>query len=234
VIITETGGESRVRESGFDDSFFVRLGTEIPAGDTDTRVYVTVSAARSNQEEEDLDGDSILIRKSGDPADFLRPVIVNDATEFVPIRSIVLTFDSTNWNIDQEVFLAAASDLLAEGERVVTISHGVLIETTSASLKETYDQTPVRNVEVTVLDDDQPGLIITETDRETVVLEGNTIFDGVMNVYTGIRDEYEVQLTTEPWARRSRSRCSSMPLSWRSPAATRGSTPRRARSRSTT
>ena len=41
-------------------------------------------------------------------------------------RTLVLVFDPSNWNQDQTVWVTAVDDLLAEGPRVVTVSHSVI------------------------------------------------------------------------------------------------------------
>jgi Ca2+-binding RTX toxin-like protein len=165
------------------DSYTVRLAAE-----PDAAVYVTVSAARSSQEEADAGGDSVWIRSTDDPATFLRTVMVNGVAELHPIRAVVLRFDSTNWDTPQTVFVKAAEDALSEGERVVAISHSTL------SADADFDALAIRNVEVTVLDDDQPDVLLLQTAGRTRVLEGD-----LTTVPTqGIRDTYDIVLSKVP------------------------------------
>ncbi len=188
VVIEETAGSTLVREAGGDDAYSVRLAS--PITDATTQVFVTVSAARSSQEEEDQSGDSVLVRTTDDPATFTRTVVIDGVPVEVPIRAVVLVFDASNWDQEQTVFVKAVDDPLAEGPRVVTVSHSTSVDTNSAADRAVFDQVAVRNVEVTVLDNDQPGLIITETDGKTLVLEGDAT--------AGISDTYTVELTKAP------------------------------------
>ena len=142
VIINESDGASLVRETaigdwGTVDSYSVHLAVPVAAG---TKVYVTVSAARSPQEEQDDagQGDSVLV--STDPADFDRAVLEHGLPVNVRNRAVVLVFDSTNWNQPQTVYVAAANDSQAEGKRVVAVSHSVQAVITDAGANT--DATP--------------------------------------------------------------------------------------------
>ena len=62
----------------------------------------------------------------------------------------------------------------------------------------TYNLVAVRNVEVEVLDNDAPGLIVAETDGKTLVIEGSlTVESGFTK---GIADTYTVRLAKAPAA----------------------------------
>ncbi|HET9217470.1 MAG TPA: Calx-beta domain-containing protein, partial [Terriglobia bacterium] len=196
VVITETSGFTAVREGGpvSVDSYMVRLA----AAPTAT-VYVTVSAARSPQEEEDdlLDnpfpltdgpGDTIWVSTS---LDFERHIVVNGQAVDVPQRSVVLKFTAANWQVDQTVNLFAVDDTRSEGDRFVVVQHSVISDDAR------FDATDVRNVEVEVRDNDTPGVYVTEVqpgtsmeDGRTVVIEGDST--------TQLTDQVLVQLATQP------------------------------------
>ena len=217
VIIEESGGSTSVREGtdGTVDSYTVLLAVAPAAG---TKVYVTVSAARSEEEEEDGGGDSILVRRAGDatvdPTTFTRGVGKNGSVQPTPNRATVLVFDSANWNMAQRVEVKAAADTLAEGARVVSIGHSVLARITDTSLDSqpgadgltdqqrtiaAFDQAVVRSVEAAVIDDDAAGLVITESNGQTRVLEGSLSIQGG---YTkGLADSYTLQLAKAPTAK---------------------------------
>jgi hypothetical protein len=170
-------GFTDVREAGDDDIYGIYLAHAPAAG---THVYVTVSAAMSPQEEHGnigvlssgdiIDnlgiGDSILLAPGQvgpgvlPAAAYDRDIILNGNTIHVPARAIVLVFDSTNWDKahEQIVHVQAVDDSLAEGDRTVAVSHSVLSDDTS------FDHAIVRNVEVTVHDNDQPGVVVTRLD----------------------------------------------------------------------
>ena len=184
--------------------YTVRLAVAPAAG---TKIYVTVSAARSPQEEQDAagKGDSVLV--STDRASFERTVVVNGVPRTERNRAVVLVFDSTNWNQVQTVYVAAANDSQAEGRRVVAVSHSVqavvdAIRRSAAAQAATiaaYNGIKVRNVLVTVIDNDTAGILLTEMRRDaydngTLVLEGDATH--------GITDQYTVELTKAPTSRR--------------------------------
>ena len=196
VIITETGGFTTVRE-GDDglriDRYDIRLATA-PTGP----VYVTVSAGRSPQQEAGR-GDTIWLCTGAtdadcdDPADFQRYVYVNsDTLTGVAQRSRGAHVQRRQLERQPARLRAARSTTSApEGTRVVAVSHSVI------STDARFDGTLVRNVEVSVRDDDTPGVTVqpvqpgtsVEDDR-TVVIEGNAT--------TALLDELLVRLAAAP------------------------------------
>jgi hypothetical protein len=206
VIVTETDGFTAVREGGpvEIDKYFVRLAAD-PGAHV---VYVTVSAGRSPQEEAEglgastHEGDTIWVCTAATDAEcdqgfaeFQRHIHVNsNSLTDVPQRAVVLRFTggaTGNWSVDQAVYLYAVDDLRSEGTRVVAVSHSVI------SADARYDGTLVRNVEVTVRDDDTPGVFVLEVqpgtttgDNRTVVIEGDAT--------TRLVDELLVQLAAAP------------------------------------
>src|SRR5262249_31759384 len=143
--------------------------------------------ARSPQEEE-LDelnnpdglnngaGDSIWLSKTrpGDildamPSDFQHTVTVDGVPTQVDDRSIVLHFTPGNWKVDQAVYVYAPEDNRAEGDRVVVTQHSVI------SGDANFDGVDVRNVEVTVHDDDTPGISIKQVQKGTTIEDGRTL-----------------------------------------------------------
>jgi hypothetical protein len=212
VVIDETNGFTAVREGGPTpvDSYSVRLAKQLQVGEV---VYVTVSASRSPQEEmDDLlvnppplpngEGDSIWLSTST-PADinnpldseFQRTIILNGVSTQIDSRAVVLTFDHTNWNLAQDVFVFAPDDTRAEGDRVVVVQHSVISNVVE------YDAVDVRNVEVKVRDNDTPGVYVLEVEPGTSIEDGRTLVieggDFISNP-TGLTDEVLVQLAKAP------------------------------------
>ncbi|HEY6030129.1 MAG TPA: hypothetical protein VIU44_06180, partial [Gaiellaceae bacterium] len=192
--------------------------------DGDCWVYVTVSAAYPPQSEHRQltlgtipdgepvgnDGDTFLV--TTDPwslsaSDFLRQIQLNGSSQNVEKRSIVLRFNGLNYQTAQNVYLYAVDDSRAEGARVVTASHSVVQTTCDpAHPRNCFDGAVVRNVEVTVYDNDQPGVLITQLDPTTsnpdnnsVVLEGwgSATAD---HPVTEELDRYSIVLASDPGA----------------------------------
>jgi hypothetical protein len=130
--------------------------------------YINVSAVWASTSDQDEQSDTILVSTDG----------VNFSYH------AVLTFDSaTNWDSPQTIYVKAASDDAQEGERKVVISHSILSDNPA------FNELPIRNVEVNVLDDDSGGLLFKESGNSTVVLEGDV---------GAITDAYEVTLASQP------------------------------------
>jgi len=165
VVITESDDSTVVSESATTDSYTVRLGKQLLG---DEVVYVTVSASRTLSREEALGGDSMTVSTAGGPDD----------------KYAVLKFDASNWDDAQTVTVKGVNDGLAEGERVYAISHTV------QSNVESYNHLAVKNVKVTVLDNDKPDIQVIPDDFQTLVLEGGA--------GEGITDTYTVKLATVP------------------------------------
>ncbi|MFZ0529764.1 MAG: hypothetical protein WAL91_04410, partial [Propionicimonas sp.] len=233
VIITETDGFTAVREGGpvQIDAYSVRLTTAPTA-----TVYLTISAGSSPQEEADDAasanvanlaqnlltgrGDTVWLCTGASaaacdsPAEFHRYVYRNNLLYSVGNRALVLTFTVTDYATPQWVYVYAVdaftdtlagvsnieADARAEGDRVVVLQHTVV------SADANFNGTTVRNVEVSVRDNDTPGICVTPVtpgtsteDGRTLVIEGSND-PAVGGAYTGQDDEVLVQLAMDPGA----------------------------------
>jgi Calx-beta domain/RTX calcium-binding nonapeptide repeat (4 copies) len=228
VVIKESGAGTSVREGGsiavgVIDYYDVYL-SHAPT----SNVYVTVSAARDPQEWADNalsgnnpaplpngPGDTIWLctgtaSECTDPtthadSHFKRYKIVNGTPVDENGRALALTFTPGAWNESsaQRVYVYAVDDPRSEGDRVVVVQHSVISDDAS------FDAALVRNVEVTVYDNDTPGIFVTEIeqaavcpgvncteDKRTVVVEGS--IDPAVGEYTGTDDDILIQLAKRP------------------------------------
>ena len=225
VVVTETGAGTSVREGGSVsvptiDKYSINLAADPGLGKT---VWITISAARSAQEEADDafsnpeptatsdsladgNGDSIWLCTGSvdtdcdDPSEFKRFKWVNGQFVDENNRALVFTFTGGaggTWAAPQFVYVYAVDDPRSEGDRVVVVQHS------TKSDNPAFDQLAVRNVEVSVRDNDTPGVYVTqvtpgltEEDERTIVIEG---FD-FGGTYTGLEDELLIQLQMDPGA----------------------------------
>jgi len=215
-----TSGWTVVREESINqyaDFYTVRLAEELTG---DQVVYVTVSAALSPQEERTLNpvtglpydlntdplvdalGDSIWLSTS-DPgavvenSDFQRFVTIDGVSTPIANRAITFRFDKDNWDQEQTVYVFAPDDLRSEGERITVIQHSVI------SNVPKYDAIDVRNVEVTVHDNDTPGMFVTEIEPGSFVSPSDFVEDGQTLVIEGtsvtqLNDEILLKLAMAP------------------------------------
>ena len=197
VLIEETDGFTSVRENGrvennvagaFQNIDGYKIWIREGSNPDDTEVYITVSAARSPQEEADdeLDNDLPLTNGEGDTlwicttategvgcdtqADFQRAIMIGGSLVYENRRAVVLTFTTDGADAAQWIYVWAvdeAADELgdvseiddrSEGDRVVAVSHTVISE------NQILDGAVVRNVEVAVRDNDTPGVYIVEVE----------------------------------------------------------------------
>ncbi|MEL6550929.1 MAG: hypothetical protein AAFQ54_11870 [Pseudomonadota bacterium] len=215
VVIEESGGFTSIFEGGeafATDSYTVRLAQALTGSQV---VYVTVSAARSSQEEQDgtLLNPAPLVGGPGDSfwlspdaptnpllpteADFQRTVTVDGLPVQVPDRAMVLRFDAGNWADAQTVHLFAVDDDRSEGDVVAVAQHSVISDV------EAYDGIAVRNVEVDIRDNDTPGVQILEIDARERAMSGMIVEDQDTTVIegdatTGLADELFVTLSKAP------------------------------------
>ena len=173
VVLTESGGKTIVSEGGQTDSYTVHLAKSPDAGET---VYLTLSAAAAASEAYAAGSRTILI--SADNG-----LTWNSA--------LVLKFTAGNYFTNQTILVKAIDDQAKEGTQTVMISTGVLVSDPSHDSNH-FDQVAVRNVQVTVLDNDQPDLYITQPVAGPVVLAGD--------VNTRIQDGYSLSLAEAPAA----------------------------------
>ncbi|MFL6033492.1 MAG: hypothetical protein ACJ74I_00290, partial [Gaiellaceae bacterium] len=207
------------------DSYTVALAAKPNCGagvaDADCKVYVTVSAAYPpNSEHPSLahpypdgppgagDGDTLLVTTTpfpGSAADFYRQIFLNGVSQQVSKRSIVLVFDGNNWQSAQTVYVYAVDDTRAEGTRVVTVSHSViqpLCDATDAT--HCFDGAIVRNVEATIYDNDQPGVLLVQLDPNTGNPDNTTVaLEGwgsttALHPTTEQLDRYSIVLASAP------------------------------------
>src|SRR5262249_49267302 len=129
--------------------------------------------------------------QAAQPSDFQHTVTVNGVSTVVDDRSIVLHFTAANWNVAQAVYVYAPDDQRAEGDRVVVTQHSVI------SADARFDGVDVRDVDVTVHDNDTPGVSVTQVKAGTSIEDDNTqVIEG--DATTGLSDQVLVQLTQAP------------------------------------
>jgi hypothetical protein len=208
-------GEESLLADQYADFYTIRLA-QAP---TDV-VYVTVSAARSFQEERDIDpitgqpydlnpdfltdalGETVWL-SAVDPTggatpggatvtdlDFQRTVVINGVTAYISQNAITYAFTAANYANEVGVYVFAPDDDRSEGDRVTVIQHSVVSEDIA------YNGIDVRNVEAEVLDNDTPGIKVREVDAagnddgRTVVVEGTDT--------TELTDEVRLSLARDP------------------------------------
>ena len=156
VKIQPTGAPLLVTEDGAVASYFISLAD--PASFGGVPIYLTVSAGVASSSDRRLPGrgESVLVSVNGGAF----------------TNAVVLTFDAATKGSTFEIRVKAIDDLAQEGPRVALISHSI------NSADPDFDDLPLVDIFVDVLDNDQPGLDLRHLtdsfapDTSTEVLEG--------------------------------------------------------------
>lgn len=115
-----------------------------------------------------------------------------------------LIFDKTNWFVPQTITVTAIDDLAFEGDQAATINHlvGEYVPGVDAkgnptlvpvSDAPTYNSMAIPSVTAQMIDDDQPGLVIQQSNDDTQVIEG-----AAFGAATPFADDYTVRLNQAP------------------------------------
>ena len=144
VQIMKSGDSNQVIEGGANDTYSVML-TAAPT----SNVTVTVAADGQVQFESAVSG------------------------TFADTRT--LTFTSTNWNTPQTVTVRAFNDTVKEGKHFSRITHTVAQPVTDpVTDPRNYASMTAGSVDMTMIDDDVPAILITQTKGSTDVTEVTT------------------------------------------------------------
>ena len=153
-------------------------------------MYVTISAAHSAYKDvEDTFND--FPQGSANRA---LEVSVDGGTTYS--TSVVVAFDSeaaagqNAWDSIRDIKVRAIDDDTHEGERTVIISHSshAIYKANPDSLNLTFDSADIPNVEVRLIDDDLPAVVIYQSGFDTSTVENGTT------------DDYRIKLTRQPAA----------------------------------
>jgi len=104
---------------------------------------------------------------------------------------IMLTFTAANWNVPQEVTVTAVDDAVAEGPHTSIITH------TSASTDPHYNAIVIKNVTVSLDDNDSAAVVISEPNGSTIVNEAGPTSD-TYTIVLSIAPTSNVTITVDP------------------------------------
>ena len=136
--------------------------------------YVTISAAQA----------SAALRKLPHGGGATVEVSVDGGVTWAD--AVTVKFDGSNWTAGVDVLVRAKHDLAEEGIQKVAISHTVISDDPA------INGFAIQNVLVTVIDNDKPGLVVTQSGSTTTVIEGSTLGAA------GTNDDYSISLTKQP------------------------------------
>jgi len=114
--------------------------------------------------------DSVQVSLSSKPTGNVFLQIESSNAAEVTALSSVLAFTPLNWNVVQPVQVKGINDLLADGDQNSLIRFSVI----AASAPGSYATVPTASISVTTLDDEVAGLVVAESDGNTIVNESGT------------------------------------------------------------
>jgi|GEM_PF-3188392 len=140
------------------------------------------------------EGDTFDVRLISQPNDIVKvTVIISDETEGNVIKK-VLMFNSDNWNKYQTVIVNGSDDTVVDGNKQFTISLN-----SSESDDEYYNKLPDTTIRATNIDDDVPGLILSENsfiveedgeaDQISISLKAAPTEKVIVSIYLSDNDE---------------------------------------------
>ena len=153
----------------FSDFAFHGLGDTVNVATTDNEVasIIVVPTNGSTVVSESGTSDIVNVALSAEPAgDVVLDVQSSDLGEAV-VGPLTLTFNSTNWNIPQEVDVVGIDDLTLDGDVTSTVT---VVVNDSLSF-DPYDGLS-GSTQVVTTDNDAPGVSLAPTGGSTVVSEG--------------------------------------------------------------
>ena len=172
VNIAPTGEPLQVTEDGTHAHYFISLVAPDVSSLGINPVYLTVSAGVASSSDRNAGGAGVLVRVNGGAF----------------TNAVVLTFNAATATTVFEIEVMAVDDGAAEGPRMALISHSI------NSANPAYDDLPLIDTFVNVVDNDQPGLDIRQ-----LSLEGGIYGDNSTQVLeNGFGDIYSVALTAAP------------------------------------
>ncbi len=135
--------------------------------------------------------DTYTVVLATQPASAVEITVTSDTTSAATVSPMTLTFTTANWDTAQTVTVTGINDnrVNAGGARTASLSHR--ISTGDSRSYPTNGLSPAP-VTVTVSDDDEAGVTLTETQGGTTVVEDGSADGGT--------DTYTVELDTQPSA----------------------------------
>ena len=123
------------------------------------------------------------------PASNVTLIVTSGDAGEVEVSPASLTFTPANWDTPQTVTLTAVDDFEADGDQTTVVTLSVDADGSDEAYAPALDRT----VDVTIVDGDAAGFVVTETDGGTAVTEAGG--EDLLNVVLRTRPESNVVIT---------------------------------------
>lgn len=161
-----------INAAGSDDNFDLLADETLTAAtaDDDTAGFVVLESGGATSVNEDGTTDSLFVVLSAAPSSNVVLDASSDDTSASTVSPASLTFTPGNWNVAQTITVQPVDDILIDGPQ----SSEIRVEVDTAASDNSFDPAPDQFVNVTTVDDDIPGFIISETSGSSIVNESGT------------------------------------------------------------
>ncbi|MFO1534854.1 MAG: beta strand repeat-containing protein [Thermoplasmatota archaeon] len=132
--------------------------------DNDAVGVMVVQSGGSTSVKENTLTDSFTVRLASQPGQSVTVTLAPDAG--LGVSANPLTFTTANWNTPQSVTVAGINDDVAQGTRTLAIAFSI------ASADAAYQGLPVPSLPVTLVDDDNAGVVFGQSASVLAVTEG--------------------------------------------------------------
>ncbi len=150
--------------------------------DNDPAGLIVTQSDGSTRVDESETTDKVTVTLKVEPSSNVVVLVSTSDPGEAEINPGTLTFTPATWNIPQDIIITGVDDDLVDG----TQNSVVTLKIDDANSDDAFDSLPDQSINVTVTDDDEAGLIVSENGGSTEVQE------------SGTRDTFTVVLRVQP------------------------------------
>ena len=169
--------------------------------DGDVAGLIVTETANTTQVSESGTTDTVEVALTAKPDSTVVVLVSSSDTSEATIDKPTLTFQPATWNVPQTITIAGVDDLEMDGDQVTHIRLSI----DDANSDDHFDVLDDRNVAVTTVDDDTPGILVTPLSGLTTDESGReAVFQIVLkqrpeaDVSMGLNSENPSEATVSP------------------------------------
>ena len=160
--------------------------------DDDSAGLIVTQTGGSTQVDESGTTDAITVTLKNEPSANVVVLISTSDPGEAEINPGILTFTPANWNVPQTIIVTGVDDDLIDGSQ----SSVVKLKIDDSKSADAFDSLPEQSVNVSVADNDEAGLIVSENGGSTQVDESGTT--DTFTVVLRVQPQSDVVVALEP------------------------------------
>ena len=138
--------------------------------DDDPAGFTVTESSGSTRVDESGTTDRVMVALKSQPSSNVVVLISTSDPGEAEINPGTLTFTPANWNVPQQIIVTGVDDDLVDGSQTSTLT----LKIDDSKSDDAFDSLPEQTINVTVTDDDEAGLIVSENGGSTEVEESGT------------------------------------------------------------